>query len=551
MKWFKRILFTIITLLVILVLLAFLYMKNDASNPYEKPSPIPVEVPSFETVEINFEHQFNSKNHLPVAGAAIIDIDNDGIPELWFGGGRNQDDAIFKYESGKFVDISKTAGIQDKPAESQSYGPTCYDLDNDGDSDMLITRDDGVYFYENNNGKFKSSKLNLKFDDKSTPIAVTCGDINGDGHIDLFVSTYLPKSKMEGQTIFLKDGYGSNSLLFANRGNMKFEDITDASGLRYTHNTFLGVFIDVDDDHLLDLVVAHDTGEPRTYKNLGQEKFKMMPNPLTGKFSYPMGIAIGDYNQDGKADFFFSNTGSTLPSAILKGDLDLSKHTFFSKWILLSNQGNFSFKETGEETNIADFEFSWGAIFEDFNLDGLQDLVVAENYVDLPLFNLHKLPCRFLLNTPDHKFISTESESGVVNKNFGISPLTADFNNDGYPDLIYSNIAGKPKAFINKGGKNSFLKVKLEESSKALGAKVVLTKANGKDLTDWLITGEGLGSDQSHILVFGLGTDTEVKNVRVVYSDGTTKDVANPVINETLYISTENNMLDDTDNNGG
>ena len=460
----------------------------------------------------------------------------DGTEELWLGGGRDQEDALFKYENGKFLDIANQVGLHGKNPEAQSYGPTCYDMNNDGTQDMMITRDDGVHMYINNNGIFTEMKLNLAFDEKSTPVGVTCGDINNDGLPDLFVSTYLPKRKMEGQTIFLKEDYGGNSLLFANRGDWNFEDITDASGLRYTHNTFSGIFIDVDDDGLLDLVVAHDTGEARTYKNLGGEKFIKMPNPITGNYGYPMGIAVGDYNNDGRPDFFFSNTGSTLPTAILKGDLDLEKHTFMEDWLLFKNDGDFKFTNVASEAQIAKYEFAWGAIFEDFNLDGLQDLVVAENYVDLPTFKLVKLPCRFLLNTGDEKFIATGQKSGVVNKNFAISPLSADFNNDGYPDLVYSNIAGTSRVFINNGGSNNYLKIKLQQTPKAMGARVQVVKTDGSKLTDWLISAEGLGSDQSHVLVFGLGKDKKVAQVNVKYADGSEKIVSSPAINQTLFI---------------
>lgn len=537
MKWLKRITISIVILVLLLFLGIFGYMKGDAGLDYDVPDPIPVVVPTFERKSINFSHNFVSAEHLPVMGAGIIDVDADGIPELWLGGGRDQNDALFKYENGQFVDVTEGSGFTDKNSTIQSYGPTTIDIDHDGDEDMIITRDDGVYLYLNQNGQFSSSKLDLKFDDKSTPIGVTCGDINGDGLVDLFVSTYLPKNKMEGQTIFLKEGYGSNSLLFANRGNLQFEDITDASGLRYTHNTFLGVFVDFDNDNLLDLAVAHDTGEPRIYKNLGGEKFRMMANPMTGKYGYPMGIAVGDYNNDGRADLFFSNTGSTMPTAILKGDLDLNKHEFYGKWLMMRNEGGFKFSERGEETQVADYEFSWGAIFEDFNLDGLQDLVVAENYIDLPLFKLAKAPCRFLLNTPDHKFIATGKASGVENRDYAISPLTTDFNNDGYPDLLYSNIGGQPAAFINHGGDHHYLKVRLSQSALAIGAKVELTKSNGQVMTDWVVASEGLGSDQSHTLVFGLGKDSGVTSVKVTHSNGQTTIIESPEINSTLIIS--------------
>ena len=87
----------------------------------------------------------------------------------------------------------------------------------------------------------------------------------------------------------------------------------------------------------------------------------------------------------------------------MEGDLR-EDQVFNRKWILFRNDGGFKFTDVAKETKVADFEFSWGAIFEDFNLDGLQDLVVSENYVGFPPHKAPflRLPGRFLLQRPDH-----------------------------------------------------------------------------------------------------------------------------------------------------
>ena len=207
---------------------------------------------------------------------------------------------------------------------------------------------------------------------------------------------------MEGQTIFNKKGYGSVSRLFLNNGGNTFRDITREAGLEYVHNTFLAVFADLDADGLEDLAVAHDTGEPRLYRNLGNLKFEMVPNPLTGLFSYPMCIAIADYDNDGLQDLFFSNVGKSLPSTLLRGDLR-DDQTLVTDWILLKNKGNFEFEEVADSAHVANYEFAWGAVFEDFNIDGLHDLAVAEYYVDLPNSRILPLPSRFLIQLSGHR----------------------------------------------------------------------------------------------------------------------------------------------------
>ena len=536
MNILKKILGSILIITILLFILLYFYLKADTKIPYDRPDPIPVEVPTFSEIPVDFIHNFSNSDHLPIMGAGIIDVDGDGTPELWLGGGKNQDDALYKFLDNEMVDIGNAWNLKGKNKNHQSYGPAVCDFDNDGDQDLLVCREDDIYYYENQSDKFSVSKLNIPFDDKSAPISITAGDINNDGLIDLYVSTYLHTSLMEGQTIFLQEGYGSNSLLLLNKGNNEFENITLSAGLNYTHNTFTAVFIDIDQDLDLDLVVAHDTGEVRTYRNNGDITFTKMKNPMTDKFGYPMGIAAGDYNNDGLPDFFFSNVGSTMPKSLLKGDLDLSQHTFIPEWLLFENTGNFQFREVGNETNLAKYEFSWGAIFEDFNLDGLQDLVVAENYVDLPNFKLVKLPCRFLVNTPNHEFIAVEDKAGVSNPYYAISPLSADFNNDGYPDLVYSNIAGPARVWINNGGNNYFIKVQIAPQAQNIGAKVEVIQPDGKTLTDWLTIGEGLGSDQSNTLVFGLDDNPQVSSIKISYPDGRVQTIENPQINQTLVI---------------
>lgn len=267
----------------------------------------------------------------------------------------------------------------------------------------------------------------------------------------------------------------------------------------------------------LDLVVAYDTGEPRIYKNEKGKKFSLTSNPLTGKYSYPMGIAAGDINNDGRMDLFFSNTGTSIPKFLAKGDLRDGQE-LVTDWILLKNEGNFNFKDVARSLNVAGFEFAWGCLFEDFNMDGHQDLVVAENYVSFAPHALFPLPCRFLIQIPSGKFASVEEQAGVVNKHFAITPLTSDFNNDGYPDLVYININGAAKVFINKGGKANFIKVKMPDTNEAIGAKVTVLFADSTSLTNWNMIGEGLGGDQSNTLHFATGNGKKAQSVVIHYN---------------------------------
>ncbi len=478
-------------------------------------------VPTFEASYLDFEQQLNADESLPFTASAVIDIDNNGVEELFIGGGPGQEDAMFEFSDGQFKLLDKA--IIGKPdIHDATFGSSVIDVDANGFSDLIVSRTSGVWLYLNENGQFSAENIDLPLDADTSPLSVAISDINRDGHFDMYVAGYIKKERVEGQNIFNKEGYGGTSRMFLNNGDNTFTDITEASGLYYKHNTFMGIFVDVDNDSLEDLVVVHDTGQVRTWKNLGDSKFRNMPNPNSKQYSYPMGIAVTDYKNNGMVDFFFSNVGSTAPNFIVTGDLR-DDQLFNPKWIMFQNKGNFEFDDIAEQAKLADYEFSWGAIFEDFNLDGRDDLVVSENYIGFPPHKIPflRLPGRFLMQTETGEFAATGKQSGVINTGFGISPITADFNNDGYPDLVHVNIAGKPKAFINNGGDANYLKVQLPDVIASVAAKIRVQRSDGKVIYRDFVSGEGLNSDQSHIQIFGL-ENASATEITVQYINGET-----------------------------
>ena len=527
---FKKTFIVIGLLILALLIFVLWFFWNDANSEKYDVTIDNNMVPIFSKADLNFKHQYNSEKSLPIVPSALIDINNDHIDEVFFGGGMDQEDAIFGFRNNSFVDISSEVHLPKKGTSTTSTGAVSADFDNNGFTNLMVGREDGLHLYYNTNGTFKETLIDTPMNDKSTPSGFTVGDINKDGFLDIFLGTYIKKELMEGQTIFKDPTYGSTSELLLNNGDNTFKSITKEAGLDYIHNTFQGGLIDIDNDSWLDLIVVHDTGEVRTYKNNGD---------LTFTFAYPMGLGIGDYNNDGLVDFMFSNTGSTLPRALAKGDIEDASR-FNEKWLLFRNDGDFKFTDTANETKIADYEFSWGCTFADMNNDGLQDLMVAENYVDLAPNKLFRLKSRFLVQKEDGTFAPTEEESGVVNPHFGITALVSDFNLDGYLDMIWVNIDSPSLAYINKGGTNNFIQINLEDNAQAIGAKVTV-ETNSKKLSEWLVTGEGLASDQTALLHFGLDKDTEVKSVLVEYTNGKTDYIKTPKINSIVDVLAERN----------
>ena len=532
-KLIKSILCYLAILVLLVVLGLFWLTANDRAIDYDVDT-TGLTIPTFAEQTIDFAPTYDAEKTLPFTASAVIDIDGDGIEEVFLGGGIDQDDAFYQFKDGQFVDITaKTAWSKQTP--DKTFGSVALDLDFDGDTDLLVARQSGVWRYDNEGGKFTGLKLALDFDEKSVPLSVAVSDLNRDGLFDMYVAGYIARKHVEGETIF-NQVYGGVSSLYLNEGNNQFKNITKESGLHYQHNTFQGIFIDVDGDSLEDLVVAHDTGTVKTWKNLGNLKFKDMPNPTTDYFSYPMGIGVTDYNNDGSPDFYFSNVGSTTPDAIVRGDLR-DDQVLNKKWLMFENKGDFIFEDIAEKAKLADYEFSWGALFEDFNLDGRDDLVVSENYVGFPthIVPAWRLDGRFMVQNKQGEFAAVGRQAGIQNRFFGISPLTADFNQDGYPDVIHINLQGPQKVFLSEGGDANHLKLKLPNTVKSIGAKVVVTLADGSRLHNTFIVGEGLCSDQSHILSFGLGSQ-KASSYSVTYLSGETVEEKGSFVNQLIAL---------------
>ncbi|QDU09031.1 FG-GAP repeat domain-containing protein [Gimesia aquarii] len=505
-------------LLLLIPLAAVLFIairfKLDANIPYDV-STAGITIPKFTESDIDFTHIYKKDTAIQSTGGAVISVDNQGAEELFLGGGEGQQDKLFRFVDGTFKDITAETGYE-KESQEATMSAIALDVDENGFDDLIVTTSSDIYLYKNDGGKFTRQKLDAKMAEDTTPFSVAVADINRDGHFDMYVSGYIRKELIEGLNIFNQEGYGGTSALFINNGDDTFTDKTKESGLYYKHNTFQGVFIDVDQDGLEDLIVAHDTGQVRTWKNLGNMKFENIPNPNSEVYSYPMGIAVSDYDNDGLVDFFFSNTGTTAPAFMASGDLRADQ-VYYPDWIMFHNEGDFKFTDSAEKVKLADYEFSWGAVFEDFNLDGRPDLVVSENFVDLPPHKVPflRLPGRFMLQNTTGEFAAVGKEAGVVNKRYSISPVTADFNLDGVPDLVHVNLAGNSKAFISNQGSKNLIKVQLPNNVRSVGAMVKATLSDGRVLHRPFVKGEGLCADSTPIITIGTDgadvTDVEVK----------------------------------------
>ncbi|MEP2474449.1 MAG: VCBS repeat-containing protein, partial [Paracoccaceae bacterium] len=229
-------------------------------------------IPEFDHVKVPFLQSHEDATSLPMTGSAAIDIDGDGTEELFIGGSFQQENGLFKFENGEFVAVADQAGLN-KPGDGTALGALVLDHNKDGQVDMLVTHPEGIWLYTNNGGTFTSEQLDTQMNENTTGLSIAVADVNRDGHFDMFVSGYIQNDKIEGLNIFNREGYGGTSELFINKGDNTFTNETRERGVYFLHNTFQATFGDFEGDGDLDLIVAHDTGNIRTYENDGTGHF--------------------------------------------------------------------------------------------------------------------------------------------------------------------------------------------------------------------------------------------------------------------------------------
>lgn len=487
----------------------------------------------FIEVDVPWSHRSDLDVALPFMAIAAIDVNNDGVDELFAGGGTDQQDVILQFNGAGFEQAPASESVR-KSNGSPTYGAASLDVSGDGLADLFVAREDGVWFFTNSAGGFSGEKIPFEIAENTAPLSVTIGDINGDGWADLYISGYIKIAYVEGETIF-NQNYGGYSYLLKNNGDNTWSDVSAEAGVWRQHNTFTAAFLDLDRDRDSDLVVAQDTGVVEMYENNGAGNFA--PLPRAEEFSYPMGIGFGDYDNDGLIDLYFSNVGNTLPSALVRGDLR-DDQVLNMNYILLHNDGDLQFTDAAIPTNTATHGFGWGVVIQDMDLDGRQDLLVAQNYARFPGVKFLELyNGRLLKQYADGTFAPIEAVSNAANPYFGMSPVVADFDRNGYPDLVWANMTGPLRVLMNAGGDNNWLAVRLPNNVASLAALVTVKTADGKKLTDTFATSEGLGSDQSHELLFGVGDSAVIDSVRVDFASGEVQEFSAPPLNSVLVVN--------------
>jgi len=504
----------------------------------------------------------------PGSGVALLDYDNDGWLDIYLLNGstfaalKGQEPApramlFHNNHDGTFTDVTEKAGVAN---ERWAFGVAVGDYDNDGWPDIYVSNYGKNRLYRNNHdGTFTdvAEKAGVALGDWSA--GPTWGDYDHDGFLDLFVPGYAkfdpdhpPVAGQGGIPIAACQFRGVSSLmcgprglpgegdhLFHNTRDGTFTDVSKKAGVSDPPGYYglASVFVDVDDDGWLDLAVANDSVPRYLYRNRHDGTFEDLSYlsgfALTneGLAQASMGIAVGDYNRDGRVDFAITTFSDDYKT-------------------LYRNDGDFNFADVTYPAGLGASTIpflSWGIGFIDFDNDGLLDIFIANGHV-YPSVDRRdwgttwaERPLLFR-NLDGTKFqeIAPATGSGLADVIPARGAAFGDLFNAGRMDVVLNNMDSSPvllRNVVNNG--NHWITLKLVGGPKgprdAIGAKVFVT-ANGARQRADVISGGSYGSSSDPRLHFGLGKSIKVDRVEIRWPSGKKEELVVPGVDRILTV---------------
>lgn len=320
-------------------------------------------------------------------GAAAGDFNHDGNIDLFV----TASDRNYLYLNdgrGRFRDASEAAGVQSLVSGA---GPVAFDYDNDGDTDIFIASVGQQILLENRlipDGKpaFRDVSPEAGVAVQAFGFSAAVADVNSDGKPDVYVASYNKYGQVVPDSWFRATN-GTPNLLFINQGNGTFREEAKKWGVDDSRWSYAAAFADVNGDHKPDLYVANDFGEKALYINKGdhftdEAGARGVLDPGNG-----MGVAFGDYNNDGLLDIHSTNMSSTAGNRILarlfpnQGAKDNVYKKLASGNNLFENLGDGKYRDVTAEVGGFGGGWAWGGGFIDFDCDGWEDLFAPNGFI--------------------------------------------------------------------------------------------------------------------------------------------------------------------------
>jgi len=323
-------------------------------------------------------------------GVAVADVDGDGLLDA-FTTSQGQNFLYMNLGDGRFENRAAALGLAITPNAS---GALFLDHDNDGDSDLFLAAPGDQMLFENrlvpdDRLGFVDISAKARVDRPAQGFSASAADVNGDGYPDIHVASYNRYGRVMPNS-WSRATNGTPNLLFINRGDGTFAEQGAAWGVDDRRWSYAAHFVDLDDDGRQDLYLANDFGENAVYLNRG-ERFEDaaaamgMLDPGNG-----MGVAVGDYDNDGRIDLHVTNMSSTAGNRILKrlfpdtaAQLDQTRvlNKLAAGNTVFRNLGDGRFEDMSADLGPFSGGWAWGGGFVDFDNDGWLDIHNPNGFV--------------------------------------------------------------------------------------------------------------------------------------------------------------------------
>ena len=497
-------------------------------------------------------------------GVCVADYDSDGWQDIYFVNARDLYDRGIKVQNalyhnngdGTFTDVTDKAGV---PGTGFGLGCVWGDYDNDGHPDLFISQyGRNVLYHNNGDGTFsdvtdKAGVAGMEFGAYFHSGAIFF-DYDRDGKLDLYVGSYvaLPPGaqrycKLGGVTSSCPPSVyeGSPNILYHNNGDGTFTNVTKKAGMYQPGGKNLAVGVgDYDNDGWPDLFVANDGINAYLYHNQRNGTFREegslrgMAFTSQGLAMAAMCISLGDYDNDGWLDLYISD---------FQGNSD---HIW-------RNDEEGQFDEVSDSAGLTVSTrnvLSFGGGFFDYDNDGWLDLFIANGHVypeiEQTSPETHYKQINSLFHNNGHgKFVDVTrvSGNGFDTPHVGRGVAFADFDNDGFVDVVVANNNDAPLLLHNSGENGnhfaSFKLVGIKSNRDGVGARVKITVNGLSQIRE--IDGGGSYMSQSDLRAhFGLGTAVKIDRLEIAWPSGRKQIFSDIVADQFYKIQEDKNEID-------
>ncbi|MEP4094663.1 FG-GAP-like repeat-containing protein [Reichenbachiella sp.] len=476
-------------------------------------------------------------------GAAFVDYDNDGLLDIYLVGGDDPDYLFRNTGQGTYEDISSEAYITQFTDGYNTTAVAVGDINNDGCKDLFITSfsrsKSSLLLLNDCAGGFtnitKQSGIGSMV---SSGTGVAFLDVNLDGHLDIYVVNYIDKRHFvydESSQISGFDHTGFPNHLFVNNGDQTFTEMGESYGVADAGCGLAVLPTDYDQDGDQDLIVVNDFGQWVQPNALLKNNY---PDMLFSDVSaesgmdegiYGMGVASGDFDNDGDLDYYMTNLGAN---------------------ILMQNNGDLTFKNVAKPFDVDNNNnldgtntTGWGCFFFDYDNDTNLDLYVSNGYIPAsPFLNTSATDASVLFHNNGHSFLNVSEEYGLDNKEINRGAIYGDYDNNGTQEIfvIATSKGGKGASSLYENNLNSnhWIDIKLEgtiTNKDAYGAWAYLYIGE-KTYIKELSSGGSHASQHSSLLHFGLGSVEHIDSLEIIWPLGEQQIIKNIDVDQQILV---------------